>query len=557
MKTQMITGLLFVLACSPTTATAEESNSKYFEVSNYYFLDRKGDFRRYQARGFYEQGPNDTSKKKDLILLPSLSVDLGAIKYINTAGHTFVPDENDPIVPRAIRIPIQRSLAVPSETQLPALGAAVSGAAALGAYLPQPLVDANGQPSIFAPASANPAIVQIVFDTYHALAPDMIKQAEFANVITSYYNTRIIDTESVSVSIKIDDEIVSSGEYKGSLLTGPNLLATLSIKNPDEYIFNRIHDGSFDLYVSYRFLDKKTSFIKAKFDTSRVINSFLSKSQSLYTESKESGWSFLGISSRRSSLRQFFNEQIDQSYNDHSVENSVIEMLDADDDMIKEFEERVFPRKSLDEVIAAHTAAAADPNLSQELRDVHKKYADALVSKSLNLETDAAGAAASFAAGDYLGFFAKGVRFGSSEGIAQGEFRSVIQQSADVSTVTNWLSTKSISLRRSVTDSVTVAESADASPRLGICGLQPWILPWSAKGMLITCAEAGGPLAQAGLVPGMIVTKIDGHQAPQASQELSDLLANHQVGDRISLTFLNLQNQQETKHVTLSRGMPR
>ncbi len=556
MRIQIVLGLLSA-TCMASSALAQDSSSKYFEISKYHFIDRSGDFRRYQARGFYEQGPDDQRRKKDLILLPALSVDLKGIKYISRTGRTYVPDGSDTELPRAIRIPIQRSLSLPSETQLPALGAAVSGAAGFDAYLPEPLLTGTRQPYIYQVVAQNPQISGLIFDRYQQLAPDMVKQAEFAAMINKYYNARIIDVESVAISINIDNQPIRSIEIKGSLQTSSPTLATIEITNPDEYQSNRIAEGNFDLSVSYRFLDRKTSFIRANLDASRIVNAFLSRSQSFYTQSKQEGWKFLGIGSRRSSLRQIFNEEIRQTYDDHSVNNTVIEMLDADDAMIKEFEDRIFPTKSLDDVIAAHRAAEADPNLKQELRDVHKKYADALVARSLDLETDAAGAAASFAAGDYLGFFAKGVRFGSDKAEGQGEFRSVTQQSADASSITNWLQTKSITVRRSITEPVAVVQSSDAMPRLGVCGHQPWQLPhFRQKLMLLTCVEAEGPLARADLVPGMLITSIDDADPPQNPQQLRDLLATHKPGDKLSFTYIDPQNRLDSKSVTLTRGKP-
>ncbi|MGK9055516.1 hypothetical protein [Neorhizobium petrolearium] len=557
MRSFIALGLLTATSMA-SSALAQDSNSKYFEISNYYYVDSSGDFRRYQARGFYEQGPDDQRKKKDLVLLPALSVDLNEIKYISRAGRKYVPGSSNTELPRAIRIPIQRSLSLPSETQLPALGAAVSGAAGFDAFLPEPLLTRTRQPYIYPVVAHNPQISGLIFDAYQQVAPDMVKQAEFAAVIRKYYDARIIDVESVALSINIDNQPIRSIEFKGSLQTSSPALATIEITNPDEYQSNRIAEGNFDLSVSYRFLDRRTSFIRANLDASRIINAFLSRSQSLYTQSKQEGWQFLGIGSRRSSLRQIFNEEIRQTYTDHAVENTVIEMLDADDDMIKEFEDKVFPKKSLDEVIAAHRAAEADPNLKQELRDVHKKYADALVARSLDLETDAAGAAASLVAGDYIGFFAKGVRFGSEKATGHGEFRGVIEQSADVSSATNWLQAKSISVRRSITQSVTVAESGDVMPRLGVCGHQPWRLPgFSQTLMLLTCVEAEGPLARADLVPGMLITSIDNADPPQDSQQLHDLLATHEPGDKVSFTFIDPRNMLDTKNVTLTRGKPR
>jgi hypothetical protein len=64
-----------------------------------------------------------------------------------------VPGGSDAERPRAISIPFQRSLSLPSETQLPALGAA-----GIHACLPEPFLTGTRQPYIYQVVARNPQI---------------------------------------------------------------------------------------------------------------------------------------------------------------------------------------------------------------------------------------------------------------------------------------------------------------------------------------------------------------------------------------------------------------
>jgi S1-C subfamily serine protease len=73
------------------------------------------------------------------------------------------------------------------------------------------------------------------------------------------------------------------------------------------------------------------------------------------------------------------------------------------------------------------------------------------------------------------------------------------------------------------------------------------------SGAVVGQALPGGPAAQAGLVPGDVITSLDG-QTVDSAPALTDLMDQHHPGDRITVSWLDQAHQQHTATVQLATG---
>ncbi|HZU78909.1 MAG TPA: trypsin-like peptidase domain-containing protein, partial [Acidimicrobiales bacterium] len=77
----------------------------------------------------------------------------------------------------------------------------------------------------------------------------------------------------------------------------------------------------------------------------------------------------------------------------------------------------------------------------------------------------------------------------------------------------------------------------------------------SANGATIVGLVSGGAAAQAGLVPGDVITSLDGHPVTSA-ESLTNVMVLEKPGKAVSVTYLNTSGQQATTSVTLASGPP-
>lgn len=561
--------LVVVLSVQAWPVEAQDfSTSRYFQISDYYYPDRNGDYQSYSVHGFVEQGPEKS--KKTVFILPSLSYELKGIRFLNSRGQAFNPASEPDVLPRAIRLPIMKRFKLPENTQLPALGAAIARGAGVPGYLPPLLRDPNGGPLIYAPSVSLPGVVQGINQAYNRYGAELSRQSELIDSFKNY-RPELINLSELSINVLVNNNIVGSISFNGSYVSSSDRLGSVEVVDPDEYIFNRIREGDFNLQASYKFRNENTGYINAQFDASRIVNKFLSHAQRSMIESKESGWKVLGIGSRRKTLRQIFNEEIQENNDDSRVSNTVIEIFDASEDMIKQFESIAFPSVSMDKVIETHLAAASDANISQELRQFHLNYAQALRDGRIDLETDIAGAAAALTQKDYASFIAKGVRFGSEKEIGNIDFRRVVQQSAEVDSITRWMQTKTISVQHALTQDIDIQKQEEGRALIGLCDAAPipfqipifnvfnQVVSVQQKTFLVlTCIQEGSPLARAGLMPGVIVSEFNGRPPPTNLQELVDRLREFEPGDRVTLSTLlpGPVPQYQRHQIQLGKGPP-
>lgn len=75
------------------------------------------------------------------------------------------------------------------------------------------------------------------------------------------------------------------------------------------------------------------------------------------------------------------------------------------------------------------------------------------------------------------------------------------------------------------------------------------------SGALVAGVVSGGPAADAGLVPGVVITEVDGHQVTSAD-DLTDVMLGEQPGSTVTVLYVDNQGQQQSTQVRLASGPP-
>lgn len=319
-------------------------------------------------------------------------------------------------------------------------------------------------------------------------------------------------------------------------------------------------EGTYDITASYRFLDSKTSYIAASFDSKRALNRFLEETQEAISKSKASALQVFQLGTRRSKMSTSLNESMRSDDKLTEMKSTTVVMHDASDDMIRMFENDFFPETNEEDVIKRHleaavaTKAAANPNL--KLAKVHEDYVAALMAANELKEVDAMAAAAALSAGDYAGFIAQGVRSINANDRKASHFRRTANSVVEMDRRTHWNQTRNVSVAREVTVPIDRESVSEQQPRHGIVSLRPDI-PYAevtnvfpenghppfpstlhSTGLMLTCIEADSPASRAGLLPGMIV-KLVGKNFVQTVVEFETELSTYKPGERISLTVID------------------
>src|SRR5579871_2298523 len=82
------------------------------------------------------------------------------------------------------------------------------------------------------------------------------------------------------------------------------------------------------------------------------------------------------------------------------------------------------------------------------------------------------------------------------------------------------------------------AAQAQTYNPLGVGAVDSYVKP---KGAFINTLAPGGPAASGGIVPGDVITEIDG-QAVTSAQELEKYLSTHHTGDTVRLHVVHYGN---------------
>lgn len=562
MKKSIFIAVSLLLLYSTFSVNAQVPyNSKRFIVNNYFYPDSKGNFTRYRAHGFAQLSVN--SVKGSIYYFPILSKNDSEIKYIDETGLNFTP--NGTKTATAIIIPINIKTELPNPTQLCSIMGELMGEKQFRYYPPV----AVGPMGSFLVIPQSQHLLQPLVDNANQYVSQMLKQQAIANEYKNY-NAEQISLSELEVRVIIDNKEIGYQRFDGTFINPEGYLTQVEITNPTIYQQNRISQGNYRLVISYKFRDSKVSSINAQFDAKTIIDQFMKESQTSAQQSSSSGWSFLGFGSRRKSLKTSFDRSVENQYNGDHYQSTVVEMYDATDDMIAEFERDFFPELTQQRVIENHLKAAneAAAQGNTALRDLHLKYASSLQNNDPNLEVDIAKAVASLSQNDYVGFIANGVRWGDYRTEGNSSFRSVIHSHEEISKMTKWTQVRKVSVQHALTESIEALQEDFFMPSLGICGMigytygAPVQTPWGMQleqrqGIMPSCVIENGPAYKGGLMPGMIITKIGGKVINNLT-ELEELLDDYEPGDNLTIRILNPNAPQYSETdltIKLTKGM--
>lgn len=383
---------------------------------------------------------------------------------------------------------------------------------------------------------------QAIEQDYAAYEMAVMQQQALAQKYANY-QIRNATLQDLEVKLLIGGEEVASRTYGGTTTN----LGTIALVAPTEFQKNLILAGDYELLVTSRFRDIKTSSISARFDAVQAVSSFIEETQQAITKSKASGFQVFGFGSRRTKMKTSINQTLKTNDQVDIMQNTSIVMYDATESMIEEFESKFFPQLSKQEVIDRHLAAAAEAASlgKHDLAAVHRGYAEAIMADNQMQETDNVAAAAALNAGDYAGFLAHGVRSINSSDTRANNFRRVETREAVIRQSTNWDQTRMVTVMREMSVPVLQTDDSRQLPRIGLCGQRfqvpytyfrdnrPWApIPQPAEGLMVTCVEDSSPAISAGLLPGMIVRAV-GNQNVSSLADFNEALEAYEPGETI------------------------
>ncbi len=519
-------------------------NSIRFDVENYIAIDNSGRYYPYSSHGFYENSAG--SAKSRIFILPKFKLELSKIKYLDNRGRQTYLD-NDDI--RSMIIPVSQDLSLPNESQKAAIIAAISKNTTIQAFFPPLVKNSFGFPLMngnLLPVIANQ--INTIANQYEANFVNV--QQQLINEYNNRYNAELISLTELEIILEVGNEIVYSKRIPETWLATGGTLKNIVIENPTEYVKNVIAGGNGQIIVSYKFRDSKKSTISANINATAIIDQFLGEMYQSSVSQRSSGWSFLGFGSSSRSIRSTFDQQVRQQYTSSSIANTTIEMYDADDQMIKQFENAFFPSLSKQEAIQNHINAAekAKTEGNQALYDLHMKYVEELKSNNPNLTPNIDAALAALGKKDYIGFLAHGIRWGSNSATANNSFRRVLSSSEMASMSQNWNQSKVISIQHTINQPVPISEEVKFRPSLGFLGEIPFQNNlyitngyngnWqNINGVLIGPITAGGVFHQNNIYAGSLLTKIGSFNV-YSTQTVNNAISRYNPGDKVYLTFI-------------------
>lgn len=494
-------------------------NSKQVRVSHYVYPTGAGKWGVYDAIGFAQPiSAGGAGVKPKMFLMPSLTVPVGGVKFVDNNGNDYVPTNCTTKPARTITFSVRSAAALPTEVQKVAVGAALTGTNVEAYRVPWP-VDAAGNPTMWTGVAGQPGIVAAVNQAY---ALDRLEVDKQRNYATQYdaYDTSIATLNKLSLDLIIDNEVVATQSFAGSLVAANTATVSLSLLRPDTYTCNRIASGNYSIVARYRFNDNHSATINARFDVKQSLRHFVEETQKATTKSSSSGWKIMGIGSRRSKMKTSLETSMTVDGEQIVIENTTVVMNDANDSMIQEFESVFFPQLTKEETIANHIAAAAAATTAGNtaLAKAHSDYAASLTNGSEQLETDAVGAAAALNKEDYATFIAKGVRASNNNDSRTDNFRRTVDINVSSTQIQEWNQARSVTKERETSTPVVAATKQRFGPILGIQGgapftylsLQPMVGLQPRSGFIVGGLQPTGPMATAGIQTGMVIMRING-----------------------------------------------
>lgn len=512
-----------------------DPNTEFFTVENFPYPDN-GNIKKLNVSGYYS--PSAGGIPARVFMLPRLAIDESKIKVIGANGNNVslnsVTDASEVSV---IKIPVSYTGSLPYNELGSAISSKVSSDA-LDRLRADIIRESNGNPWI---KRGMPLVLMpTIKDSVKVHEKYIAKQKKYIDKWNSF-RTVTTSVDGLDLYLKIDDAITAKVNMPGSAILTAGQTPYLNIIRPDNYTLNRIKGKSYEVSARFSFKDAKVKSISATYDFSSFMSSYAEQIRTVTTQNKKSGWNILGIGKRKSSLKQFVNESSKNDVVKDSKTNTVIEMVDADDDMIKQFESQFFPELSKTKTIELHISASKENGISPELAKAHLDYAAALSLNDKTKEIDAVGAAAALATGDYLTFIAKGVGFHKSNDKMSSSFHRIVTQSVKEGKHKNWSSSRTRSVKRKVTLSL-IPKIDTVKPYLGICSygtFSPNLNNGQSRNYVFpSCIEQGGPAHKAGVKIGQIFTKLNKVRIRNANS-LIKALKNVSPGDTIKAFILN------------------
>jgi hypothetical protein len=514
MRKQYAGVVLFALG----TASAQiEPNSSFFSVQNYYAPIQGGNFEAYNVSGFAQSAAPGI--QPTLFLLPTIRVSQNDLKFWRRDG-TQIASPASPQEVGSITVTPRVLTTMPNANQIPAIASVLDGQG-INRYLP-PSWKTNNT-IMMRTDVVGPATQSMVEQDYKRYDDRVAEQTSLADKYRGY-RTRSATLNQAEFRLLVGGEQVASRTFKGSLGGG---IGAITLMDPTVFQVNQLRNGNFELLVTFRFPDAKTSYIDASFNAEKAVKNFVDETQSAITKSKASGFQVFNMGSRRSKMSTSIKNSLSAQQSLETMDNTTVVMVDATDDMIRQFENAFFPELSKEKVLENHLEAAriATAEGNPGLAKVHEDFAAAVRQENELKEVDAVGAAAALGAGDYAGFLARGVRSINSSDKKANNFRRIVNVSSESSQSKDWNQTRQVSVMREVALPVQCELPVEREVYLGICGARmgvsyPWwrrnslgaVTPQTVQGFVITCVVDGSPIASAGLAPGSVIVAVDTKQ---------------------------------------------
>ncbi len=543
-----------VALCSSVPAFAQDfqdPNTRFFSTGGVAYL-KDGKIVKYRGVGYYVPARGDLAAQ--VTMLPRLSVRQDELKAFDLEGNPIQETRlTDAEKVSSVEVKIGYTGALPLEPEGAAIAAEVHGTP-LSLFLADPLVLPSGQPVMFPPAASSPFAPTIISAT-QSYAERLKPQAQW---IAKWKAMRMemASLDGLSLRLLVDGEVLASRSIPGSAVPQNGRLPSLFVRHPTTSHFNRLRGGNYEVEVSYQFRDSHAGTITANYDFRQVMTEYVEQTQQTITKSRSSGFSIFNVGSSRRSISQHVKSEDKSHASSDARTSTVIEMEDADPNLISQFESRFFPELSKQKAIVEHTRAAEAAEQSQQptLAKVHREYAQALMADNKEKELDSVGAAAALSSGNYAMFIAKGVRFNQSSAQQSNSFHRVMSARAENSVSIDWTGRRVSSVRRSVNIILEPERVREVRGWLGLCDAAPW-LAFGRTHFVPTCIVAGSPLHRAGIQPGMLIDNINGHTV-ETIGDLDEALDDAKPGDKVALAVLFPDGKYRRYSVTLAEGLP-
>lgn len=545
--------LAVIAAASAAAAPVElNANSKFFSLTNWaYKDDASPDMQLYNVGGFYIAGTPLSAQR--VSILPSIRYSPNSVQFISKSG---LPLDSSGAVNVNDVEAVEVTLAY--DGNLPTREQSIGIVSQLGTTTAKPVAryipfDFNffSNPS-YVNWGLPPAMRTAIQNGLSQLDQET-RQADALYTAWQARNPQVVGIKNATIRGIINGEVVAE-TTSSDFLAPSGTLPVLYMKGLTQFQINRIKSGGLELQVDYTFQDTKTSMINAKFDFKTIMRRVIDDSYKRVTTKKSSGFQFLGMGNRKSTMKDQIRQTLTDQTTGGSYGNTAIVMDDANDEQIAMFTERFFPTLTREKVIENHLQAAADAqaNGKSELAETHRKFAADLQADKLDLSVDTAKALEALNQNDYVGFIAHGLKIGSASNRGTFEYHRVLDASSKLITEDQWVHQMNTSVNRMVRQLVKV-QSVDRKPFIGLCSAYNMRLglfvgannnpnwfpnPVPVNYFVPFCIVQNGPLANAGIAPGTLIEKIEGKTINNAN-DLRAALYGKRPGDTIDIVRLN------------------